>query len=263
MNFLVYVLFLSFLAPLAAYVQEAAHFRELVQLATQDTLVLIDIDDTIFIPAQTLGSDVWYGSRMEKYKAQGLSSVEAKEKALSELRAIRQLTQVQLVEPDTAKVIEELQKQGIACLGVTAQGLALATETVRHLNSLGVNFSQSVPFDGQDCYFLNNDHGVLFRQGVLFTSGTAKYSAVSLLLKAKNYLPKAMLLIDDKEKHVVDMEHFCQREHIPFIGLRYSFSDARTYAFDERLAEYQWTHSTFAHILSDAEARAQLELLSK
>jgi hypothetical protein len=247
-----------FTFPLVAQVEEIDHFHKLAQLATQDTLVLIDIDDTIFIPAQTLGSDVWYGSRFEKYKAEGFSQVEAKERALAEFRAVRQLTKVELVEPDTNKVIDTLQQRGIFCLGVTAQGLALATETVRHLNGLGVDFSKSVPFDPTDGYFLNNNHGVLYRQGVLFTSGTTKFSSIALLLKDKGYQPKAIILIDDKEKHVVDMDAFCQEKGIPFLGLRYSFSDARIQAFDERLAEYQWNHSTFSHILSDAEAKAAL-----
>ena len=256
-----YLLCIFFLVmiPLVAKVEEIDRFHKLAPLASQDTLVLIDIDDTIFIPSQTLGSDVWYSSRLEKHKAAGLSQVEAKERALAEMRAVRQLTKVELVEPDTAEVIFGLQQQGIFCFGVTAQGLALATETVRHLGSLGVDFSKSVPFDQTDCYFLNNNHCVLFRQGVLFTSGTPKYSSIDLLLKEKGYQPKAIILIDDKEKHVVDMDAFCQEKGIPFLGLRYSFSDVRIRAFDEKLAEYQWTHSTFAHILSDEEVTARLK----
>jgi hypothetical protein len=253
------LLFFGFSMSLTARVQEAAYFRDLSQVVTKDTLVLIDIDDTIFIPSQTIGSDVWYCWKMAKYTGQGLSQIEAKEKALAELRAVRQLTRVQLVEPDTAKIIEKLQQEGIFCFGVTAQGLSLATETIRHLKGLGVDFSKSVPFDQEECYFLNNGHGILYRQGVLFTSGTTKYSSLSLLLKAKGYRPKAIILIDDKEKNVLDMDAFCQEEQIPFIGLRYSFSDARIKAFNEKMAEYQWNHSTFAHILSDAEAEDGLK----
>jgi hypothetical protein len=38
------------------------------------------------------------------------------------------------------------------------------------------------------------------------------------------------------------------------VGLRYGYSDARKAAFCPEIAELQFTHSTFAHLLSDEEA---------
>jgi len=45
-----------------------------------------------------------------------------------------------------------------------------------------------------------------------------------------------------------------------FIGLRYSYSDQRVANFCKEIAEIQWTHSTFDHLLSDEEASALLNL---
>lgn len=47
---------------------------------------------------------------------------------------------------------------------------------------------------------------------------------------------------------------------IEFLGLRYAYSDARKAAFCKEIAEIQFTHSSFAHILSDNEGLALLSL---
>ena len=49
---------------LFSLIVEAPHFRDLEQYADSDTLVLLDIDDTLLITSQMLGSDVWFCERL-------------------------------------------------------------------------------------------------------------------------------------------------------------------------------------------------------
>ena len=58
----------------------------------------------------------------------------------------------------------------------------------------------------------------------------------------------------------MDVEKSTNARNINFTGLRYSYSDQRVASFCREIAEIQWTHSTFDHLLSDEEAFVLLNL---
>lgn len=235
---------------------ETPRFQEIISHVTPKTLVVLDIDDTLLIPNQTLGSDVWFLHRIKQHEQKGMPRSEAFSKALAEWESIRHLTQVKLVEEGTDKIIANLQAKGVACMGLTTQGLALATRTVEQLKSLNIDLSKSCP-SKEDCYFIN-EHGVLFRHGILFTSGTPKGQALLTLLEKVGYTPEHILFINDKATHLKDVEQAVEAAKLTFTGLRYSYSDKRVSEFRPEIAEVQWKHSSFDRLLSDKEAEALL-----
>lgn len=237
---------------LQASIIETPHFHEIAQYASPDTLLIVDIDDTLLIPQQTLGTDVWFLHRVTQNEGLGLSKTDAFEKSLAEWEAVRHVTKVKIVEDGTDKVIADLQKKGIPLIGLTTQGLALSTRTLQQLSSLNIHLTKTAP-SLEDHYFING-HGVLYRQGLLFTSGTPKGQALLKLLDKIGYLPKRIVFINDKKKHLKDVEEAVTALGIEFIGLRYSYSDKRVADFNKELADVQWKYSTFDHILSNEEA---------
>lgn len=243
---------LAFGGNLCAEIIETKHFREIEKYILPDTLVLLDIDDTLLLPVQTLGTDVWFCSRLEFHK-RTKEPASALDKALAEWEAIRHLTAVKIVEEGTHEVIDRLQKKNVIVMGLTTQGLALATRTVMQLKSLSIDLSITAP-SKQNCYFINGSQGVLYRDGILFTSGTAKGEALKQLLETLDYLPKQILFINDKKTHLRDVEMCMESHNIMFTGLRYSYGDERVANFNRELADIQWHLSTFEHIMSDAEA---------
>ncbi len=244
-----------FYNTLSAVILEADHFSELLNHLKPNTLVVLDIDDTILVPAQTLGSDVWFVHQLKKYLTTN-SPDDALDKALAEWEAIRHLTQMKVVEEGTPDIIKELQNKNITVMGLTTQGLALATRTVNQLRDVGVDLSLTAP-SKEDHYFINK-HGVLYRQGILFTSGTPKGTALTTLLNTIQFHPDHIVFINDKLTHLRDLESGFLGDNIAFTGLRYSYSDARVDSFDPRIANIQWERSTFGRILSDEEAKAIL-----
>src|SRR6187200_2380590 len=88
---------------------ETAHFSDIVPYANSKTLILLDIDDTLLLPTQTLGTDIWFQYRFKQNLSKGLSDSLALEKAISDWEAIRMLTDVKVVEEGTASIIEDLQ----------------------------------------------------------------------------------------------------------------------------------------------------------
>lgn len=232
---------------------ETESFAKIINHANLETLVILDIDDTLLIPAQTLGTDVWFVSRLKHHSKAINDPSLALDRALSEWEAIRHITKVKIVEEGTEEIIDRMQKNHIMIMGLTTQGLALATRTVMQLRSLNIDLSKTAP-SVQDQYFINGHQGVLYRQGILFTSGTHKGEALIKFLNTIHYYPKRIVFINDKKTHLQEVEKSSIAQNIDFIGLRYNYSDQRVANFNQEIADIQWSHSSFNHILSDEEA---------
>lgn len=250
--FAFFILLLTSFSVTEAVILESQHFSEIVSHVTPETLVILDIDDTLIVPKQMLGCDEWFQFRLKKYQKEGMTSSQALEKALAEWEAVRHLTKMEIVEPGTEEIVKSLQNQGHCIIGLTTQGLALATRTTQQLKENCIDLSLTAP--EKSCYIHLNDHGVLYRDGILFTSGTPKGAALFKLCQMIDYFPKRIVFINDKASHLADIEVVAQKYEVEFIGLRYAYSDKRKNSFCAEIAELQFSHSTLNHLLSDEEA---------
>jgi hypothetical protein len=249
------LLFLIFFASsrMTCEIIEAPHFHEIHPHLKPKTLLILDIDDTLLIPSQMLGSDEWFQTRLQAHKKEGCSGQQSLEKSLAEWEAVRHLTKMEIVESGIPANIIKIQDEGYVTMALTTQGLALATRTKQQLLGYTIDLKRSSPAQ-EDVYFTIDGHGILFRGGILFTAGFHKGQALFKLLHQLHYRPERIVFINDKRSHILEIEETAKQEGIEFIGLRYAYSDARKKAFDEKIADYQFTHSTFTHILSDEEA---------
>jgi len=254
------LLLLFFCAAVCGEIFEAKSFKEINSYLVPGTVIILDIDDTLLVPVQMLGCDEWFQRRLFYHQQAGFNTSESLEKSLAEWEAVRHLTKMTIVEPGTEKVVHKLQEQGYAVMGLTTQGLALATRTKQHLIENHIDLTQSTP-SRDDYYLVIDGHGVLFRSGIFFTSGAHKGKALFTLFEKLAYQPKRILFINDKHAHLVSVEETAKEEGIEFIGLRYAYSDAYKSAFNEEIANFQFTHSTFTHLLSDEEAKEQLSVI--
>lgn len=248
--------FFCLFSSLFSEIIETKNFREILQYTGEKPLVILDIDDTLLIPVQALGTDAWFCHKLQCYKKQ-MDPKSALTQIVSEWEAVRKLTSVKRVEEDIDQVIADMQKKELAIMGLSTQGLGLSSCTINQLNCLNIDLSKTAP-SKEDCYFLNQGQGVLYRKGVLFTSGSPKGAALKNFLDAIGYTPSSVLFINDKKTHLEDLAGGIP-SHIPFTGLRYGYCDERVKAFSHEIAEIQWTHSSFDHILSDEEAKKLMD----
>ncbi len=236
-----------------AKILEIQNFKEVISHLSKEALLILDIDDTLLIPEQMLGCDEWFMLRLKKWQKE-ISSSEALERSLAEWEAIRHLTKMEIVEPGTDDIVRMLQKQGSCVMGLTTQGVALATRTSQQLKSNHFDLTATAP-SKDDCFFSLNKHGILYRNGILFTSGMPKGEAFFQCCEKIGYQPKKIIFVNDKKSHLEDLEGTTKAKGIEFIGLRYAYSDVRKAAFSPEIAEFQFTHSSFDRILSDKEAK--------
>jgi hypothetical protein len=240
---------------LQAEIYEIAHFEEIYKHLQPDTLIVYDIDDTLIVMNQELGSDHWFYHRFQRHQREGLTNQDALEKALNEWESVQHLSGCKPVEPINPEVVAYTQKH-FTVIGLTTRGLGLATRTCQLLQESGYDLSLN-PLTQEELHFMQQNEGILFRKGVLFTAGKHKGECLEKLLKATGTTPKRVLFINDKRSHLLPVEEFCVRAGIPFTGLRYGFVDERRNTFNPEISDIQWAH--FGNILSDEEAEMILQ----
>lgn len=251
-NFMM-TIFLFLSSSIYSELYEIKNFKEIYNYIDEDTLVILDIDDTLLIPSQMLGCDEWFIQRMNQQKNAGLCFKEALEKTLFEWEGIRSITEMELVEDSIAGVIDELQHRNISMLCLTTQRFALGPRTTYQLKKHGIEIEKTSPYR-ENLFFMNQNLGVLFFEGILFTNGTHKGKTFFKFCELTNTEPKKIVFVNDKGTHLKEIEDSSNERNIPFIGLRYGFSDDHRKNFSYQIAEIQSKNITIDEIVSDSKA---------
>lgn len=246
---------------LSAQIVEVSSFEEVVNHISIDSIILCDIDDTLLIPNQMVGSDEWFCGLIQKHKKEGLSHQESLEKSLDKWEMVRHMTEMQLVEPLTASVVQMMQEKGFCVMGLTTQGFHLERTTNRQLEENGISLYKTAPF-ADDLYFVKeNERGVLYRKGTLFTGGSHKGESFFAFCEKIGYTPKHIVFINDKASHLKEIKESADKRGVEFIGLRYSYSDAIKANFNMEIAEAQFSRIPHRNIISDEDASEHLRLV--
>jgi hypothetical protein len=244
-------LFLALPLLLCAEIREISSFKEVTAHLKPRTLLILDIDNTLIYPAQEVGSDQWFHSRIDYYRQRGYSYSDALDLALPEWEAVQNITQVKLVEPYITEFMRTVQKDtSLHVMGMSTRGLALASRTVHQLDSLAIDLSKSAPTQ-KELPFLN-PRAVLFRKGIFFTAGTHKGRALKKLLDELGSTPQQVVFVNDKRGHLRQLEETLEEIGIPYVGLRYGYLDQKVKNFRSDIAEVQF--ESFQRIMSDLEA---------
>lgn len=236
--------------PLQGAIKEVMEYQSFAEHAQPKTLLITDIDNTLIAPAQELGSDPWFRKRLTHYKNNGYGEQEALEKALVEWEGVQNITTVQLVEKTIPQILHSLQEKKFIIIGLTTRSLNLANRTIQQLQSVDIDLNLTAP--SRDDIFLTTPHPILFRKGILFTSGSHKGVSLRKLLETLNYFPEKIVFINDKGSHLKPLEEECEKLGIEFIGLRYGYHDEKVKNFRPEIADVQF--EKFSNILSDQEA---------
>lgn len=204
---------------------------------SEDILVVFDIDNTLIRPQTSLGSDQWFDYMMKENQAKGHDLPTAVALVLPKLFYIYHKTTMSIVEEATREVVCDLQKGNFNCICLTARSPYLAEITCERLSHLGMEFS----FKGiaQDTV-LNISPLVLYHHGIIFCGVMGKDITLLQFLDSTGYLPKKIIMIDDKEKILHAVEESVKSRAIEFLGLRYAYCDDSITAYDHAVAEKEW-----------------------
>ncbi len=241
---IIFILFCNFLFAQVIEIKNISDTNDLDKY----NLVIFDLDNTILEPVQLLGSDQWFCNRLKKYENDGLDAKKALDKTLLEWYEIQSVTQVKLVENEIKNLIENLQNKKIKIMGLTTRNVDFAFASIKQLDALDIDLCKTAPYK-KNLFFEN---GLVFKKGILFADGKNKGMVLKCFFKKIGFFPKSIVFIDDKLKHVLDVEDFCKTYKIKFLGYRYGFLDEKIKNFDSKICNIQL--NTFKSILSDDEA---------
>lgn len=222
------------------------------ELRAGDLLVL-DLDNTVFREVQWLGTDDWYMRAHAAVTALGYDAKSASDHLESLNRAIKNASEMRLMEPEMPKWISNLQDRGVVVLGLTARNPGLARITLDRLRGLGIDFGRRAllpSFAGRHLAVAN---------GVAFTDGAHKGRVLGALLERARFRPGRVLAVDDRIHHVHSLVEVLLEAGIPGQVIHYLRAEEEDY--DERAAAHQQHYfEVTGHVLTDEEARRQCAL---
>lgn len=240
-----------------AEIEEIGSMNEAFKPLKYGTLLVLDIDNTILAPTQTLGSDQWYGAMVSQSKNKGNSEAQAIAEVIPVWMKAQTSTQVLPIEKTTPRLIREIQKKGILVMALTARPTELSDVTLRQLKSIGIafptteSFTYSHPGDA--------DHtSVGFHNGVLFVGPKNNKGVIlsNFMVQAK-LEPKQLVFVDDKVKHVTNMEEVFSKTMIPNINYRYGAADKKVQKYSQEIADTELAlFEDQGILLSDEDSQA-------
>ncbi len=209
----------------------------LYHTSERDTLFVFDIDNTLVRPETDLGSDQWFACQIKRKRSTGMSFEQACDEVVPVYSIIQENIGLKPVEPETAGVIETLEKRGFAVMALTARSQPIIERTLAQLRDAGITLHVPPALDVTISCTLERPLEV--RSGIIFAGRNNKGCALLHVLQMCHRLPRAVVFVDDKVTSLLDVEKECLANNIRFIGIRYGNLDERVSHFDPACAETQ------------------------
>lgn len=217
---------------LSAEIYESFDIRDMLKHSDPHTLVVTDLNHVLMETVEPLGSDHWAAHEVKRrMKENGEGKLEVLHKMVPMWHHILMQSEFKAVEPTTAGVIRQLQRQGNRVVGLTARYIELAYPTIQQLQSIGIDLSLHSLADLD--HEVEGGYAAKYLEGVIFVGlKNDKGETLVRLLEQLDHHPKKILFIDDKEKNLHSVAKACEKRGIGFTGLRYGVLDADGESFD-------------------------------
>ncbi len=213
-----------------SFIHECQQFRELLKHCTKDSLVALDLDNSTLRPThvEDLGSDQWFRQVLRRAQEKSNSPNEAILNAVKLNNSVLALIPVKAVEPETANIVDSLQKQGTPVIAVTARRFDTAEATAKQLDNINIhftNFAREIEIEIR--LETAPEKRIIFKNGVLYCDGSNKGECLLELIKILRLAIDKIVMLDDSEKNLVLAKAAMEAKEVTFIGLRYNVLDER------------------------------------
>lgn len=220
-------------------------------------LLVLDLDNTVFREAQLLGTDDWYMRAHAAVTALGYPPKEASDHLEPLNYAIKNASQMRLMEEGLPHWIARLQACGVTVMGLTARHPGLAELTLRQLRELGIDFGRSRLRGEFDNFKVPGftERAFRYASGVAFTDGAHKGRVMQAMLARAAWRPGRVLAVDDRIHHVHSFVEVLLEEGIPGQVIHYLKSEEEDYDEDAAAFQQRYFEAT-GLLLTDEQARA-------
>lgn len=203
-------------------IYEIKSMSEVGQWIIPETLVIFDLDNTLFESKSIVAHANWFHDILKKYPDQEKKILKKAWKAIK-------MAEYKPVEAMTPDLIKSWQNKGIHIMALTSRDLEVLEPTLRQVKSIGVDFSKTVPRRQKKSKYLY--------EGILFANNNyPKGEALKSFLEDSDFKPQRIILIDDLKNNL-----FSVCKVMGAIGLYYPLVDKKRYLeWNEKEAEQLW-----------------------
>ena len=223
---------------------------EVLLKVSSNTLVVLDIDETLLTTSQMLGSDFWFQNKIQKYAFEGLDKKEALAKTLPDYINFLTQSKVKLIESQAPVLVHKLQRMGVTVVGLTSRSSELAYVTTAQLQSLNINLNRT-PIK-LDELGLSSHLPHHYFEGILYSKSLHKGKVLLDLINHTNFPIDRLVFVDDKMEYIQELQETCEANQIEYTGLRYARRDGAAASYDPAIADVQEKY--FKEILSNEDA---------
>ena len=220
-------------------VVETARIADVIPLIDEDTWFLVDLDNTLFEAAQSLGHAKWFYDLANEKMGNGMTREEAIDATYPEWIRTQKICKVKPLEEDFVPSLISLQEKGIVVMGFTHRQTSVASATVKQVNSLGFSFTRTAPCEA--VYSIPAKKSpAQFIHGILFVGDHNKKVDILIpFLSLVSATPKKIVFIDDKRKNVEELEPVLEGLGIEYIGVHYTAIEYAKPVYFRELADFQ------------------------
>lgn len=214
----------------------------LLEKVGENSLVLINIDDTIITPKSLM---FHYNSPYRTFIGE-LVSLQKSQPSMDELIASLILQrQVMLVESSWPSFINKLKSKGALVFGftrvnpVTARIKDFEEWQYQQLRSLAIEFTDKVSkqeifkFDGK------SKEPPIFYKGIIFTTYVSKEEVLRQFLSITRIVPKNIIVFEYKKSNLNNIDKFFRTIDLDCFGIEYLGFEELQGVPDDKLVEFQ------------------------
>lgn len=242
------------LLPLQAEIKEISSLQEIEEVDSS-TLVLLNLTNTLYNSANTMGNSLWKEFFVDKVHAVIVDPIQADQIANQMKKKIVLVVPKKLFEEDSKDRIASLQAKQIPVVGLTLKHLSrpyaenFGEITKDHLLSLGIDFDKTNQYldlsDKEDDYY----H---YKYGIIFTAEKAPGKAVRLFLERMNQSIQKVIVVDNHTENLEDIEESIKET---CICKGYCYNASHHLVFKPELGTIQFQEFLRSgKVLSDEEA---------
>lgn len=250
----------SFLAvsTIHADIVEIDKIESISDYLRKDTLVLLNVGDTLFSPSSMLSDNQWREYFVERVN-EVAKTPEAAKVIVDEVKALI-VEKIPKTTPEsaTAAFVSNLQREKIPVLGFSKRCFATTYAprndliTYNQLLNLDIDLVKTLSYYHAKEY-QNDAHA--FKYGMIFTNKNPIGPAVLEFLANNNLAPAHIIVVGDELIDLEEAELSLNSVNITSQGLRYSHIDQRKNAFDKDLGTIEFfAFYNDGKLLSDEEA---------
>ena len=222
-------LFLFFAVPLTAsnswVIDESEKFDHFLEEITENSIVFLDIDDTLIQSQTTLGSPACFYN-LKNFFEEKYPNIPLPNDFLEEIdKHMQWHVDYEVTDSMVYKIIEKCKEKNVPCFGLTNRPDYMANVTSSIIKKLNIHFSkEKLPFRDK-LYTLNSERPIYICDGIIFCDdqnlkGEVAEHFLKNLLPSSNNITK-IVFADDKERYLHMLEKTAMNSSLDYYGLYY------------------------------------------